>query len=255
METITISGPEYQKISLAFCQTNDGKHYSLDNLNMWSDQLTFSENSVILNQTKAGPCGLYAALQANIICQLILNEGSVEPNEALYSAILSIMEIISGDTYAFCTFLDDTNSKAVFSVTKSKDEALVFLNESGYTLQDRAVLLIAFSFVYLASSLDWFNNLSAPFVYSDQNTSMQFVFLMVSGQIDGESPKNKKIAIKCTHNKIPELNKYWLNEGATVVIFLFGQTHFFAVMKDEENGLIFDTLGNGKIKSIPFNNI
>ena len=254
MIEVTLEGDSFTKIAKAFC--NDGRTgCDIDKLYKWKVPLKFKQDSIILHQPRPGPCGLFASLQAQIIKHMVLSEGKSENDSSLALSIVDIMDLIQENKYSFCTMLSYQQKKAVFQTTDSRDKALSFLLESQYADKDDSCLLLAFSFVYVASFQEWFNSLKAPFVYDDMNTSMQFVFLMVSGRIDGQSPKQKQIALRVVHNSISELNKYWLNEGATIVVFLHGQIHFFAVMKDEGNGLIFDSLGDGKIKSIPFDQI
>ena len=255
MEEIILEGDNFERVAKAF-YGNSEKSCNIDEMSKWKIPLKFKENgSLILNQTRPGPCGLFASIQANIIVDLIKTNGQMETNDLLYSSILQIMSLIKENQFAFCTSINYSEKKAIFKETKSSEEARNFLSDTKYNELDNSCLLLGFSFVYLASSYEWFNNLPAPFVYDDMNTSMQFVFLMVSGRIDGESPNQKHIAIKVSHNNNPALNKYWMNEKATVIVVLYGEFHFFAVMKDGEKGLIFDTLGNGNVSSVSLNSL
>ena len=255
MKEVVIEGSEFERVATAFCSSGN-KGFDIDRMGIWKTPIVFKKNgSLVLNQTTPGPCGLFAALQANIIANMVETEGQMESTESLVLSIVKIMKLISTDKFSFCTLISYRDKKAILQETESEEEAKKFLHETKYNENSCCCLLLAFSFVYLASSLEWFNSLPAPFIYEDMNTSMQFVFLMVSGQIDGESPKQKNIAVKVSHNNIAELNKYWINENAPIIVVLYGQIHFFAVLKDGEKALVFDTLGNGDVSTVSMNSL
>ena len=106
MESIELKGDDYEKFS-KIVYLDDFNHTDLSNLKNWEQPLKFRPNSDVLNQTKGGPCGLFAVLDAHIVLKRNESETSSSSQEhLLYSLILDIFERVS--TYSNS---DDSNNE------------------------------------------------------------------------------------------------------------------------------------------------
>lgn len=245
MKEFDLCGKEFDDFASHFSNNGSDKNTTIDRLSYWNVPILPKKGDTIINQPKQGPCGLFASLQAEFIYYLMESEGKCEFNIGIFNSILRIMERIS-DKFEICTYIDIPSKTAHFICPESKDDALASLISLQYNELSNACLLLAVSFAYICRIHDWYQSMPAPFIYSDQNTSMLFVFVMVSGQIDGQSPKQSYISVNI---KIRNKNETYFAKDSPVVIFYNG-IHFFAGMKQDDSYLIFDTLGNGKVQRI-----
>ena len=63
MQTNELKGEDYDRFS-RLVYLDDNNKSNLSDLRNWEQPLKFRPNSDVLNQTKGGPCGLFAVLDA-----------------------------------------------------------------------------------------------------------------------------------------------------------------------------------------------
>lgn len=248
MKEFDVCGAEFDDFASHFCNNGSNKNTCINKLQNWDCPLVFKKSSLILDQRGPGPCGLFASLEANIMVQLFQSQGECDLLCAVNLAILNILTLIS-DKYKLCTSFDIQNKQAHFISFETKDDAIAWMLELKYNEFSNACLLSGVSFAYAARNKEWYSNMPAPFVYNTSDTSMLFVFLMNTGEIDGTYEKQKNIAVKVCGQHDQQLNKQYFNPEAPIVIFL-KHNHFFAGMLEGDNYLIFNTLGGDKVVSI-----
>lgn len=155
----------------------------------WICPLTFVKNSYKLYQKEAGPCGLFAVLQAYMIMTSKFNN-EFGPEEALYESILEIMLKLHR-SYAFCTdfslgsdeIAKSKNRFIELQITDSKEEALNFLKKTNYTSQKNTAILLVISFAFLAGpKLLSCYAYKETFITDVETTDVHFVYLLLTGQ-------------------------------------------------------------------------
>lgn len=271
MESIELKGDDYEKFS-KLVYLDDFNHTNLSNLKNWEQPLKFRPNSDVLNQTKGGPCGLFAVLDAHIVLKRNESETSSSSQEhLLYSLILDIFQRVStysnsddsnNETrYFFCDGFDPQRKIIHFQYTNSLDEAYAFLLQSNYTEAFNACLMITISIIFASLGIKdsehiVFQNVPEnPYIYGDKMTSMALVWLMLNGstsslnlQMTEDSNYSgltqKQIGIKVLSNPDKRVVGTWLNPDASIFVCLRA-FHFFVVVAEGENDLVvYDSMNS-----------
>lgn len=146
----------------------------------WVTPFDFFGDTLRLYQPKAGPCGLFAVLQAHIV-SIHHSSPTLSNKDLLVEAVLRTMEKLR-TSYTFCQLLDVENKHLVFLATQERSAAEQYLKESGLLQTEIAAKLIAVSLIYLAGpALLSSAAFCDPAVHEDQNTQMHFVLLLLTG--------------------------------------------------------------------------
>ena len=232
---------------------NKNGKFNLNDLKSWFNPISFYPNSTILHQPQAGPCGLYASLQAYI--ELIKNRDSVfDPIFLLYSSILQIQQII-GSGFNFC--IEISSNKFKIYQTQDYDEALCYLLEKSLFLEEKGCLLLTISFIYCSFHQDWFSSVSTPFIDQNGNTQMILVFLLLLGNFSNETIdkieskeydfKQQDIGLVIIHNELGGKN---FNENSNIFV-TYKNFHFFVIIKEyDQTFRIVDNLFSNNINKI-----
>ena len=153
--------------------------------NGWDGPLRFVGNTIRLDQRAAGPCGLYAVLQAYLIKKRRAYP-QMPREELLMHAVVDVMERCRS-LYAFCQLFSEERKQILMIGTSEKETAIQYLKESGllYTKIALKLLMISYAFLVGPAKLSCFVT-NEPFVVRGE-TSLQFVYLALTGQVVDEA--------------------------------------------------------------------
>lgn len=153
--------------------------------NGWDGPLRFIGNTIRLDQKCAGPCGLYAVLQAYILKKRRAFP-QMSQEELLIHAVVDVMERCRS-LYTFCQLFAEQEKRILMIGTSEKEAAIQYLKESGllYTKIALKLLMISYAFSIGPAKLSCFVT-REPFVFHG-DTSLQFVYLALTGQVVDEA--------------------------------------------------------------------
>ncbi|KAH0793684.1 hypothetical protein GPJ56_002405 [Histomonas meleagridis] len=247
MNEFMVQGEEYDKLSKAVFQMNNGKS-DLSRLQCWCQPFVFIPNTDVLKQTKGGPCGLFAVIQSHIYVARQRPENiNVPVEDILISEILNIFQRVSPD-FAFCTSFDPKHSVALFQHTQDRDEAFIFIATKNYLKSPQACLLLLISLTFTSAKMSSSFYRDEPYVFSDKMTTMSFVWLLLNGDNSDEalaiiehngyvSPTQQNIGIRVLKSFDGRTIGVWLNPNANVFVCLQG-FHFFTVVVEGNDKLV-----------------
>ncbi|OHT03484.1 hypothetical protein TRFO_29151 [Tritrichomonas foetus] len=158
----------------------------------WLQGLDFFPHSYRLKQKHAGPCGLFAILQAYILIAK-KNIPGVSKMEALRYAVLEIMEKLRA-IYAITNEFDVDKNFIDFYITEEREEAENYLAKNFEFDSKLAIirLMLAFTFIIGPKMLNSYA-FKESFITADGNTDIHFVLHVLTGTaID---TMNKKFTI------------------------------------------------------------
>lgn len=272
MQTIELKGEDYDRFS-RLVYLDDNNKSNLSDLKNWEQPLKFHPNSDVLNQTKGGPCGLFAVLDAHTV--LKRNESETSSQEhLLYSLILDIFNRVSSysnsddknqTTYVFCDGFDPDAKFIHFQYTNSIDEAYCFLMQSNYTEAYNACLMITISIIFASIGMQEFRDVPEnPYIYGDKMTSMALVWLMLNGSIssinlamteegDYNGLVQNDIGIKVLCNPDKRVVGTWLNPNAHIFV-CHRFCHFFVITNFDDQLIVYDSM-NSKTPCKPDNRL
>jgi hypothetical protein len=256
MEHVQLSGSAYTKFSRAVFRGRRGS--DLGDLTLWHQPLVYFPGTNLLHQTSAGPCGIFAVLEAQIVVQLFSGSTNVDLDLALRDSVLDLLSRVSPH-YVFCVNFDHSRQTCDFDVTDSRDMAHAFLLERDYLAAPRAALLLTLGVIFAAAGLAELRLPDEPYIEEDQYAALIFVMLMLNGT-DGDdaiealkeagfvSNAQKEIGIKVLRSRIPGVRGTWLNPMARFFV-CHSTNHFITVVMIEGAPamLVFDTLQQGKV--------
>ena len=211
MQQYVAQGEVLQKLLTFVLSKSNGKFMNIPE--NWLQTLIFNPGTVVLKQKKSGPCGLLACLQAYIIVQKIFDINSNDPYLPLAKGIIQIMTKFQRP-YSFCDSYRVNNENQiveikynVFDYSHHLDALNFLLNDDFKFLKKITLFELVLSFTFSAGpkllSSTAFND---PFIFSDSNTSIQLVMLLLNGRIFPDLPTNE----------------YFLRGG--VILSAFGQS-------------------------------
>ena len=228
----------------------DGKNFMGDS---WNGPLEFIPNTIRLKQNCGGPCGLYAVLQAYILKAKLEETSPLSPHELLITAVLDIMDKLRPQHYVFCQLYDTYEKRLVMYGVDEREAAAKYLDQSGLLYTDIALKLLMISFCYVVGPAILSTHLTRErFVGTDdQHTSLQFVYLMITGRLidepnDGYQCLNGLISTGCedqqdigfirAHPTADDV-KVGRNLGCPKkdIWVVHTGNHFYAVIRDQNN--------------------
>ena len=246
-----VVGEKYQLLSKVIFQNRYGLS-NLQNLKNWEQPLVFREGTDILMQRKAGPCGLFATLQAHLMVDRMRNM-EFNREESLIESVLNIFTRISA-FFVFCTDIDTSNNIFTFLVTDVREYAKKYMVQSKYLKAYSACLLLKASFVFASCNMENPESLPRePYIEFDGTTTVALVWLMLNGSTSdhalavtesagGQGASQTDIGIKVLQAPDQRLVGTWLNPTADVFVCL-KNGHFFAVQPGPEGLFVCDSLG------------
>jgi len=234
LETICVSGKSYLDISKKIYSGKKGS-FDLAEIKNWYQPINFLPQSDILAQTHAGPCAIFAVIQANILkYRKKLETCQREKRVLLFQSICDIMSIL-GDKYAFCVDIDSKKQVATMKIANSYEIAVQWLFESQYNIGGRCIMFLMFSFIYLIQKKDWFYTDNTPFIRQDKMSSMGLVWLLLTGSYSMDcTSAQSDIGVKVVANPNKELNGTYLNPTALVHV-CHSSAHFYTIVKNSDN--------------------
>lgn len=270
MKSIELQNDEYDRFS-KIVYLDDFNKSNLSNLKNWEQPLKYQSNSDVLRQTKGGPCGLFAVLDAHIVLKRNEPETASSSQEhLLYSLILDIFKRVSTYSnskesekevkYVFCDGFDPGRRFIHFQYTESIDEAYAFLMQSNYTEAYNACLMITISIILASLGINEDGNCAFqnvpenPYIYGDKMTSMALVWLMLNGSTDSINLKmtedsnysgltQKQIGIKVLSNPDKRVVGTWLNPDASIFVCHM-HCHFFVVAVVDSDLTVYDSMNS-----------
>ena len=261
LDEFVLSGENFHKVMGFVSRTTDGRNFMGD---QWNGPLEFIPNTIRLKQTRGGPCGLYAVLQAYILKARM--ENMLSPHELLITAVLDIMDKIRSNTYVFCQLYDLKMERIVIYGVNEREAAANYLRQSGLLYTNIALKLLMISFCFVLGPAMMSTSVTRePFVSErDQYTSLQFVYFMLTGKVIDE-PND---GYQCEHGGLisrgcetqqdigfirshPTENdvKVGRNLGCPKkdIWVVHNGGHFYAVMRGQDNQIRkYDSLAGGE---------
>ena len=250
MKQVQLAGDRYETLARAIFKAKDGSS-NLDQLKNWLMPIDFYSDGSHLQQTKIGPCGFFAAIQAYLLVDEMRHEEKVDRNVRLNRVILAVFQRISS-SFAFCTDIDTEKKVFTFLVTDSYDQALKYLEESDCLKQFNAVLLLTVSYIFASVGLEQLTGVpDLPYIEDDTMSTVALVWLFLNGATSDEAlaqveqtgvGPQKEIGLKVLQAANPMLIGTWLNPEASLFVCL-SHGHFFVVRVTESGALArYDSL-------------
>lgn len=255
MRQVQLAGDRYETLARAIFKGKDGSS-NLAQLKNWLMPVEFFSSGSHLRQTKIGPCGFFAAIQAFLLVDEMHHEEQVDRNVRLHRVILAIFQRISSG-FAFCTDIDTEKKVFTFLVTDSYDQALKYLEESDFLKQFNATLLLTTSYIFASVGMEQLTGVpDLPYIEDDTMSTVALVWLFLNGATSDEAlaqveqtgvGPQKEIGLKVLHTSNPMLIGTWLNPDASLFVCL-SHGHFFVIRVLEDGTLArYDSL----MKSAP----
>ena len=250
MKQVQLAGENYEKLAKAIFVKKDGTS-PLEALTNWHEPLEFRPETVLLRQLKAGPCGLFAVIQAHIVLDQLRTGDKFDKDASLVKAILDIFERISR-SYAFCTDIDTDRHVFTFLVTESRESAEQFMRDYKFLALYNACLLLSVSYIFTSCGGEGLATLpEAPYIEFDKQSTVALVWLLLNGSTSDESLASveassnqggaqKDIGVKILIAPAP-LTGTWLNPEAKIFVCL-ASSHFFAVHVADDGLILYDCM-------------
>jgi hypothetical protein len=263
METVEVTGADAANLAKAIYEHDFTKSNDLSGLASWRQPIDFWPDSDKLCQINAGPCGLFAVLQAHIILdQLTANPCEWDKQAALHRAVVAVFSCVSSHFF-FCTDFSTADPSAcqfTFAIIESPEAALAFVAD-GYLLRGNACALIIVGLVASRTGLRDIAVPEKPMIDETQCLDLMGVYWMLTGAKTeeeiggeiisnfGECKKHPEIGLRVMfeNEETPRhLVGTWLNTEAEVVVW-HEHVHFTAVRgrRDADSVLYYDSLMRG----------